>query len=160
MIHQQKFTSGEKSDMAKVPSSIVVDASVGVKWYSSVNEKDLEKALILRDKHLNRETSLIVPDLFFVEVINALKYNTAFKPIHLERIAGSLFKMELIVSTYNEEILKTSALLASKKNISVYDATYVALAQLNNSMLVTSDKKLVNKLDDNFRVSLLSDFPI
>ena len=50
----------------------IIDASIVVKWF--VDEENSKKALDIRNDHINGNIKIIVPDLTFIEVLNALKY--------------------------------------------------------------------------------------
>jgi len=52
---------------------IVTDASVGVKWFSSKNEDNIDLALQIRDLKLKNKIEITVPDLF--EVIKNCQEN-------------------------------------------------------------------------------------
>lgn len=56
--------------MARQP--LVLDASVGVKWFSARDEASLAQALDIRDAHIDGNALIVVPDLFFYEVANAI----------------------------------------------------------------------------------------
>jgi len=55
---------------------VVVDASVVAKWY--LEEEYTEKALKLRDMHVNGEIELTAPELLLFEVLNAIRYSGVF----------------------------------------------------------------------------------
>ena len=50
----------------------VVDASVLFKLYA--HEAGSDKAIMLRDAHVDGKILLIVPELIFLEVLNAMRY--------------------------------------------------------------------------------------
>jgi predicted nucleic acid-binding protein len=56
----------------------VLDTSVVVKWFSSADEKDLEKSLMLRQEHIDNPGLFVIPDLLYYELANALRYNPRF----------------------------------------------------------------------------------
>ena len=118
----------------------VVDASVILKWFS--NEEDSAKALILKDKHIQKEISLIIPELLFLEIANALKY----KKNNFEKIQKAnedLWNFQFIVKRINESILERAIEIALKYNLTIYDSLYVALSQIYGCELITADKELV-----------------
>jgi len=47
-------------------------------------------------------------------------------------------------------------LLATKYDISVYDAAYVALAEVFDCRLVTADAKLARKIGENAKIQLIA----
>lgn len=62
--------------------SLVLDASVGVKWFSARGESALAKALDIRDAHIDGHAVIMVPDLFFYEVANAIVHKKAIPAWH------------------------------------------------------------------------------
>lgn len=53
----------------------VLDSSVIIKWFSE--EEDTDIALSLRERNINGELMIAVPDLSLYEVANALRYIVA-----------------------------------------------------------------------------------
>ncbi|MGB9760741.1 MAG: type II toxin-antitoxin system VapC family toxin [Thermoproteota archaeon] len=53
-------------------STVVVDASVIVKWF--VEEENSDKAIKIRDKYIEGEIKLVAPKIITFEVLNALYY--------------------------------------------------------------------------------------
>lgn len=117
----------------------VVDASVIVKWF--LNEEKKTEALKLRDEHISEKSMIIVPELLFVEVINALRYKRADERRLLEA-SEALWEIQLHVEHTNSFLLQTAVSLCLKYELSLYDALYAALAQLHGCQLVTCDNKL------------------
>lgn len=117
----------------------VVDASILVKWF--VHEEDSEKALKLRDDHVEGKYILVVPELAFVEVMNALRYKG--KDVKsLIQANTALWDVQLHVEKLNSFLLEKSMTAALKYNLTVYDAVYVALASVFGVQLITADKEL------------------
>ena len=50
---------------------IVLDASVGVRWFNSVNEDNVETALQIQQLKIMNSLEILVPDLFFLEILKA-----------------------------------------------------------------------------------------
>lgn len=117
----------------------IVDASVILKWFS--NEEDSDRALILKEKHIQRDVLLIVPDLLFLEIANALKY----KKDNFEKIQKAnkdLWDIGFLIKRINKEILDKSIEIALKYNFTIYDSLYIALAQIYETELITADEEL------------------
>jgi len=117
----------------------IIDASIIVKWF--VNEDGTDLALSLRDEHINGESFLIVPELAFLEVINALRYKTKDLAA-LKEANDVLWELQLHVEKLNKFLLDRASEIALKNNLSLYDAVYLALARIYGSPLYTSDNQL------------------
>lgn len=120
----------------------IIDASIAVKWFAK--EQGWKEALKLKEDYIARKVNLIIPELLFYELINALKYKAANKAVIFDAI-NTLFTMQLRVEALNEILSKELTEIAMQYNISAYDAAYVALAELFDCELITADEKLINK---------------
>ncbi len=121
--------------------ALVIDASVGVKWFSGKDEAALQQALAIRDKHLAAQLLILVPALFYYEVTNAL-VNKSFIPDSTVFIATeSLFALDLLAVAMNAELLKSATALSRQLNITVYDSCYMAVAVSNKCPLVTANPR-------------------
>ncbi|MHA1722933.1 MAG: type II toxin-antitoxin system VapC family toxin [Candidatus Baldrarchaeia archaeon] len=128
---------------------VVSDASVIVKWF--IEEEYSDKALKLRDMHVNGEIVIVAPELLPFEVLNALKYSNLFGREELKNAALSL-------SSYGIELYSLKGMLAEKtveiaveNDITIYDASYIALADTLNMKLYTADQKLIRKLGEKYK---------
>lgn len=117
----------------------VIDASVVVKWF--LEEEGSKEALQLREQHLAGKITLIVPELLFLEVLNALRYKGATQK-KLAEANRALWDMQLHIEKMNSFLLEKACVLALEHNLSLYDALYLALALLYGCSLVTADTAL------------------
>ena len=120
--------------------TVVIDASVLIKWF--VNEIKSDSAIKIRDQYIKEEVNLIAPNLILYEVLNALKYIK----LHNQEEVGEIF--EIIINygielfTLNKELANKAIEIAMKSKLSLYDSTYVALANIKKGKLVTADERL------------------
>lgn len=130
-----------------LPELIVVDASVGIKLFIEETGSDEAHALFA---HLADQPPLrlVVPDLFYLECANIL-WKAAMRwglsdydaLLHLAQLR------ELLLQVRPATEYVTAALeIAITHGITVYDATYVALAHALDAPLVTADERLVRAL--------------
>jgi len=122
--------------------SIIVDASVAIKWF--IPEIHALTATSLLDKNLK----LSAPDLIYAEVGNILWKKLRLKELTID-IAYSILtdfkKIPFEIHT-NEALLNAAWQIATAYNCTVYDSLYVALAEIKQGLLVTADKTLYNTL--------------
>ncbi len=127
---------------------VVVDASVIVKWF--VKEVYSEQALKIRDSYINGEIMIVAPNLLPFEVLNALRYTNFFNENDLKMIAEAMesygFKLIPLEGKYASRTIEISL----KKEITIYDAAYVALAVVLKTQLYTADKKMISKLGEEY----------
>src|SRR5688572_25535953 len=129
---------------------VVIDSCIFIKLF--VNENDSDIALAFFDKLLSNKTKILVPELFYYEVLAACIKNN----INLE-LAGE------IIGDYEKSILKfvkpTGLILKKAHDItlygseksgfpSFYDSLYHALAICEETDFFTSDKKYYAKVKD------------
>ncbi len=137
----------------------VVDASVGIKQF-------IPNPLLGKTKQLFANLSystieIYVPDLFYVE-----SANTLWKYIRVGQLTArqvqeylSVLKMYPLQVVSTVELIEIAVNIAVSHNISVYDATYVALSENVKAPLLTVDKKLFNTLrDTSYNICLFEDF--
>lgn len=127
---------------------VVCDASVIVKWY--IEEKYSANALKLRDKYINGEIRIIAPDLMPFEVLNALRYSNLFKEDELKAVARSLSYYGIEMHSLRNKLAEKTIEIALRSDITIYDASYVALAITHNTKLYTADSKLIEKLGKKY----------
>lgn len=121
--------------------TLVLDASVGVKWFSDKDEAALSSALALRDAHLSGQLQVMVPDLFYYEVINAIIHKK-FIPTEAIKIAvHSLSALALNCVYVTDRILNASVELSRRLDITIYDSCYIAIARMFNCPLITANPK-------------------
>lgn len=121
------------------PEKKIVDASVFVKWF--LNERGAEKARQLREEHIAGRILIVVPELAFLEVLNALRYKGKSED-YLLKVNQLLCDTQLHVEKINTFLLDKAIQVALKYDLSLYDALYVSLANLFGTTLITADKAL------------------
>jgi len=133
----------------------VLDTSVGVKWLSATGEADFEQALQLRHDFRDGVVELLVPEFFFIEMGNALRYNSKFTVHDVTSALQSLWAMEFHRVDLSSALLAKATQLAYQCQITLYDATFVALAEAYAAPLITADYALCQKTRDLPHVTAL-----
>lgn len=130
-------------------NSLVVDASVAVKWMiPSPRERLVPESIALHERFARKEIQIAVPDLFWAEIGNVL-----WKSVRAQLISETN-AIEALQSLRSESFLTVSSLplveqaleIGVRYGRTVYDCIYVALAVQTRTELVTADEKLVNAL--------------
>ncbi|MEX2016978.1 MAG: type II toxin-antitoxin system VapC family toxin [Candidatus Pacearchaeota archaeon] len=117
----------------------IIDTSIAVKWF--LNEKNSDKALQLKESFLRGELILVAPDLILLEILNALKYNKK-KESELIRANRDVFDLNMNMVEINNSLLIKAIENSIKYDITIYDALYVAVAQIHGVPLITADTGL------------------
>lgn len=121
-------------------AGLVVDSSVAVKWFVSESELHVEEALALFRRQLSGEVVLAAPDLLLLEVSNALR-SRGVPETGQKDVARALGKSRLALERV-EALHEAAVSISIDCGLSVYDATFAALAQRLGVKLVTADRRL------------------
>src|SRR5512140_644778 len=133
----------------RLPETFVVDASVGVKLFldeTGSDEAERLFGLLGRDPpHV-----IAVPDLFFIECANVFRSRVHRHLMSAEqaREAFRILRALPLQTVASPDLAPLALDLALTHGLSVYDATYAALAERLGAPLVTADGKLARKLED------------
>lgn len=124
----------------------VIDASVLIKFY--VPEILFERAEVLFGRAEKGEILLIAPDLIYPETGNILWKKHRLKELTAPEVNEIIEGIESIPIRIepSKPLLKLAVDLAVVYNITVYDAFYLAIAQIYESKVITADRKLTNVL--------------
>ena len=123
---------------------LVLDASVILKWFKEENYT--KYALKIKDDFVEGVHEIAAPDLILYEISNAMRY-AGFAPDIIEEALKSLIELGIDIVVLPKEIISLAVKLSYKYNITVYDATYLALAISIGAHFVTADKKLYKKIE-------------
>jgi len=130
----------------------VLDASVVLKWYL-VDEEYGQKALDLLSRYVSNELEILAPSLLEYEVVNGLFIAQKRGRIKDEKILKAIegfidlkinFKS---LSHFYPKIMHYCKVY----HCSVYDASYLALADVEGVMMITSDSRLYNAVRKNLK---------
>lgn len=122
-------------------TTLVVDASVALKWYFEEPWSDAARRLLSGGR-------LVVPRLFFLETSNILRKRYERKEMSADDARATADHLaELPLEVWPDHRLVRPALdLALDARLSMFDAVYVVLAHRLRGRLVTADRRLVNAM--------------
>ncbi len=124
----------------------VVDASVIVKWFLHYQEADRDRALALRDLHISGRSTIYIPRLALLEVLNAIRFSPKADEEAGETALEALQDLNLETRAGDVNLLRKANAIAWAYKITLYDALYVALAEQVGYPLITADEVMVKKL--------------
>ncbi|MCL4385844.1 MAG: type II toxin-antitoxin system VapC family toxin [Cyanobacteria bacterium] len=127
---------------------LVVDASIGIKWFKAENEKNVDLAIGLLSLQLDNKIELIVPDLFFYEVLNILLIKTNFDLQDMRISLDKLIKLNMDIIHPDGKVTFSALNISKSIDLTFYDSLYLSVAQNFNAMLVTDDKKILQNKND------------
>jgi predicted nucleic acid-binding protein len=124
----------------------VVDASVLVKWFLQQQESDRDRALALREQHISGRSTIFIPHLALMEVLNAVRFAPKAKEEDGELALEALQDLHLVTKPPGSDLLRKANAIAWAYKITIYDALYVALAEQVGYPLITADEVMAKKL--------------
>ena len=138
--------------------SYVIDASVIIKWVMGDREEpDQEKAAGLLTSWAEGKNDLWAPTLWEYEVANFL--GREFAP-EAKNSMEILRKLGIRGIALTDAMIERCFSWMKTKNVSFYDAAYLAAAQEVGAVLVTADEKFVKKMDSHEPMIRLKDLSI
>lgn len=132
---------------------VVLDSSVVTKWYTK--EKGSKAAIEYRDPDVEGELTVIEPSLVIYEVTNALNYNPNFSEPDVKESIKSLIDLHLEIIDPSKEMIERIVSLARDYGTSIYDSSYLALANMLDVNMVTADGNFWKKIKHDSHVQLL-----
>ncbi len=118
---------------------IIIDSSVVVKWFSK--EVKSEEALKLLDSYIQGATELIISEMLFYEVGNALRYKPDYDAQKWKNALSQLFNLRMKVVRLNEALMNKAGEIAYQCQVTVYDALPVAIAEHKKAVCITADEQ-------------------
>lgn len=131
---------------------VVIDASVALKWYLADEELG-PKALDLLDKYVSEDLDFLAPSLLPYEVVNGLMIAQRRGRIREKRILVAIEGFMALgiklkdLSLFYPRVLKFSRAY----NRSVYDVSYLALAEEESAIFITADKILFGNVKEELK---------
>ena len=137
----------------------VLDTSVIIKW---VRQEEIlaDRALALLHAYLDGQSQISVPSLLAYEIANVLRYKTDLDTAQVETAIQGLFNMGLHWFAPTAPVTRRAVVIARDHDTSVYDATFVALAEALGAIFITADERLVRGLAPLSYVAALGDVEV
>jgi predicted nucleic acid-binding protein len=123
-----------------------LDTSVLLHWFSQPSEPDTERALRLRQEHLDQSIELVVLDQAIYELSHVLKESRHFNGELLETALASLEYMHITIVPYSYDLVSKAARIAFEHDISTFAAGAVALSAQLRCQMVTADEQVYRKI--------------
>ena len=117
---------------------VVLDSSVIVKWFTT--EDGSEKSVSYLDSFVKGSLSIVVTELVFYEVANALRYSPDFTPTEVKSSIDHLLNLKLDAKSLSAKLAEDSAEIAFNCNVTFYDAVPVAIANIEKVQCITADR--------------------
>ena len=117
----------------------VVDASVVLQW---LLEQPPARSTEILDGHLNGSEPLVAPELLNYEIGNVLGTKVKLTAQDASELFNHFLGLGIETYSLGADEYRVSLDLACRYRLTVYDASYLALALALEVKLVTADKRL------------------
>lgn len=138
-------------------STYVLDTSVVVKWFHHSKELHVSKAKKVWEDLSSGKITIILPDILFLELLNAFIKGKAVSPENSYSILNELYHSPVTIAEVSLPVLELAAMLMKQYNLASYDAYFLALAQYEECKLISDDQKAHGKITDG-TVLMLEDY--
>lgn len=128
----------------------VLDSSVVIKWFFC--EIYTDQALELKREFDEGRARFIIPQLFYSEIANTFRQKAKAKDCSYEQGMEGLNYLEKFpfVVRSDRELFDLAYENATLYNLSAYDASYVSLAEIYVSPLITADERMLKACKGRF----------
>jgi predicted nucleic acid-binding protein len=141
-------------------AAYILDASVAAKWFVRYAERDREKAIALRARPVEGRTRLIVPEFALLELVNASRYRPRATEADGAGAVALLESLHLQIERLSGDLLRKAHAIAWAHRLAVYDAAYVALAELQGFPLIIAADAFLRKMRGHSIVVALRDLDL
>lgn len=135
---------------------LVLDTSVVLKWYRQ-EEELADKALLVREAYSEGNIEIVAPDYVLCEFANVLRYKTDLSIQKVQGCIQHLTRLDIRWVIPETKLLERAIEIARSRDISVYDAIFVATAEKYRAKVVTADKRFVDDAGNRGDVYYLGD---
>ena len=136
--------------------SYVIDASVAAKLF--ITEDYTDKATEIIEAHARGNLSFLAPTLIMYELGNVFCKHPQMTPKQAYEFLTRFLDLQInMIDVHsNAELLKEACDISKNKDVTFYDASYIAIAEKTKIKLVTADEKIRNKVPET--TILIKDF--
>ena len=118
---------------------LILDTSVLVKWFAEDEKNKTADKLFKQLK--NQKVTIFLPELAKYELGNALLKGKNFTFKDIKKSLINFYNLPIIFIIQNQKLSLLAYQIAEKLNITYYDASFLALAKLQNATLITANPK-------------------
>ena len=125
--------------------SYVIDASVAAKIF--IIEDYSDRAMEIINAHIRGYLSLFAPTLIVYELGNVFWKHPQITSEKARTFIKKFLDLQInLIDIYSDdELLKTACDISQSRDITFYDASYIALAEKNETKLITADVEICSK---------------
>lgn len=148
---------------AESAETLVVDASVAVKWHLADEEYEDEATLLIK-RFAQGQVELVAPEQIRYEVPSAITVAARGRKPRITRRQGEEAIAEFlnlgITTAGDSELILSAYALVHQHGCALCDALYLALAERLATQFITADRKLYQMIRDLPYVLWIGDYPL
>lgn len=118
---------------------VVVDTSVAFKWFVSEEGSDQAESLL-------KNEVLAAPDMLLYEITNVLQWRNDLTAKDRQDLFAKFLNYDVQMFALPSHKFGRIVDLSQEFDITTYDASFIAMAELLETEMVTADRKLLNKV--------------
>ena len=122
----------------------VVDASVAVKWFRQ--EEGSSRATELARRILDDQCRAHAPQWLLIEVLNALRWKREASEQEAVKSLTDIQSFGIQFHAMTPELARRALACSWRHGLTMYDASYVALAETLQAPLITADEGILKSL--------------
>ena len=135
----------------------VLDTSVVMQWFHRTKELHVFQAKKIWQDLSSGKINIILPDIVFLELLNAFIKGKNSTPESSYSILNELYSAPITITEVTLPVLEIAATLMQEYNIASYDAYFLALAKYEECQLISDDQKAHGQINDG-SVIMLKDY--
>ncbi len=124
---------------------VVVDTSVALKWFLSEEGSDQAESIL-------RSEVLAAPDMLLYEVTNVLQWRNDLTDKDRRDLFAKFLNYDVQMFALPSHKFGRVVDLSQEFDITTYDASFIAMAELLETDMVTADRRLLKKVKKLDRV--------
>lgn len=132
----------------------VLDTSVAAQWFHHSKELHVPEAKRVWQDLSSGKTSIILPDILFLELLNVFIKGKGSSPRSSYSILSKLYGSPITIVEVSLPVLEIAARFMEQYDIASYDAYFLALAKYEGCKLISDDHRAHGKVKDGTVIML------
>ncbi len=132
----------------------ILDTSVVIQWFHSSGELHPQRAKHILDDLRTGKVDISIPDILPLELLNVFIKGKGLSPEEANTSLNNLFGMPIKILGVNLSVLELCSRLMKEYNMAAYDAYFLALAHIEDAVLISDDKKAHGRVKDGTVIML------
>ena len=129
----------------RLPEVALLDTSVVIRFFERYRDDQQPAADRVREGWLNDDIQLVLLDLLVYEFVNVVVRSLGHDEPQARTDVGNLFRLRMPMVNVDARLAAEAASLAVSRQLSGYDAAFLAAARSLGVALITADRRLYER---------------